>query len=395
MVVQQLAAAAVAAADTSKSGSSKDTSSPPTATTMTTVLEQDFTVEGKKGKLGCPFSTQKPGDAAPEADAAGEAPDPTPHQSADPICAAMFEEVTSQPAPASGAAAQCPIRFLDQHSPEEIAHYVETHKHQIPRSHEVCVKRYQKSQEQIQKLDAKYGNLVSMINDLSKLHQPMLPSADADADAEAPDEVDRASNERVETWAQEVSASAGQDPEHAEPAAPKDDGDLDREGRFGRPLKEVRVGESPSRPWGISVPVYETESNVSFADVRPASLPAAPVRMPTPEPAASESSKVPQPTARKCPFDHTKLNLAAAVSSPPKETNKGSAAAPAADEMHTRPHTPLKHGAPPSSPPRAAFISPESSKTALGQPPQMLFTGPVFIGYPIEQAMQLMQQWRN
>ena len=37
----------------------------------------------------------------------------------------------------------CPIRFLDQHSPEEVATYFERHKHELPRSHEVCVKRYQ------------------------------------------------------------------------------------------------------------------------------------------------------------------------------------------------------------------------------------------------------------
>ena len=54
----------------------------------------------------------------------------------------------------------CPIRFLDQHSPEEVATYFEKHKHELPRSHEVCVRRYQKNEEQIRKLDAKYGSPV-------------------------------------------------------------------------------------------------------------------------------------------------------------------------------------------------------------------------------------------
>ncbi|KAK3060873.1 hypothetical protein LTR53_019968, partial [Teratosphaeriaceae sp. CCFEE 6253] len=30
----------------------------------------------------------------------------------------------------------CPIRFMDQHSPEEVATYFEKHKHELPRSHE-------------------------------------------------------------------------------------------------------------------------------------------------------------------------------------------------------------------------------------------------------------------
>lgn len=29
----------------------------------------------------------------------------------------------------------------------------------------------------------------------------------------------------------------------------------EREGRFQRPLKDIRLGESPSRPWGISMPL--------------------------------------------------------------------------------------------------------------------------------------------
>jgi hypothetical protein len=50
-----------------------------------------------------------------------------------------------------------------------------------------------------------------------------------------------------------------------------------------------------------------------------------------------------------------------------------------------------------SSPPvQPTFIqSPEAAKTGANAPPQMIFTGPVFIGYPIEQAMALMQQWKS
>jgi len=394
-----------AAADASKSGSSKETSSGTTTmTTMTTVLEQDFTVEGKKGKLDCPFSTPDPAphdeDAAAGAEDDGnERHDPTPHRSADPICAAMFEEATSQPAPANGAATKCPIRFLDKHTPEEIANYVEKHKHEIPRSHEVCVRRYQKNEEQIRKLDAKYGNLVSMIKDLSQLHQPMLPAAEAEAEAEADaqDDVDGASNERVENWAQEVSATDADDPEHTERAVPEDHEDLDRESHFNRPLKEVRVGESPSRPWGISVPAYDTASHPSLGNQRPPSPPPAPVRMPSPTP--SEASKDAEAAVLKCPFDHTKFALhgmGATASPPPKEERKTLAelADTAAEEPMERPFTPVKRRVAPSSPPRPTFIN-EPSKMTQPNAPQMLFTGPVFIGYPIEQAIQFMQHFQN
>ncbi len=172
---QQLSAIAEAA----KSASSKDTSLGTTMTTMSTVLEQDFTVEGKKGALACPFSAAKTNaESAPGPDAADDTREPAPHGFSDPICAAMLEESTSQAGQAGKGAAKCPIRFMDQHSPEELAQYVEKHKHEIPRSHEVCVRRYQKSQEQIRKLDAKYGTLASMIKDLIQMHKPMLPLAE-------------------------------------------------------------------------------------------------------------------------------------------------------------------------------------------------------------------------
>ena len=58
----------------------------------------------------------------------------------------------------TGSFSKCPIRMLDEKPPEEIAEYFETHKHEIPRSHEICVKRYQSNEHSIRLLDAKYGN---------------------------------------------------------------------------------------------------------------------------------------------------------------------------------------------------------------------------------------------
>jgi len=368
-------------------GSSKETSiSPPTdtMTSVSAVLEQDFTVEGKKGPLDCPFSSIPETVESPRSvegagvshELTGTTADPTPHKSSDPICVAMLEETTSVPAP---AASKCPIRFLDKHSPEEIAHYVETHKHEIPRSHEVCVRRYQKNEEQIRKLDAKYGNLVNMISDLSQLHRPMLPSAVG----EEVEEVDNVSNKRVENWAQTVTPS---DPEQAD-EAPVDE---DRESHFDRPLRDVRVGESPSRPWGISVPLA---ANFHAEAERPASPCAAPVTMHGPPRTPKEPGG-----PRKCPFDHTKLPF------PPPFPNL-EAASNQRDEGDLRrepepPFTQKKNPVSSTSPPQPTFVNPTEpipNVEKSGNPPQMVFniSGPVFIGYPMEQAIAFMQRFQG
>lgn len=386
--------------ETSKgSGSSKEalssSSKAESMTSLSTVLEQDFTVEGRKGLLECPFSkketvAEEP-NGVPCTASAGE--DPTPHQSADPICAAMYEETMSAPAPSAenggGSASKCPIRFLDQHSPEEIAQYVEKHKHQIPRSHEVCVRRYQKSQEQIRKLDAKYGNLASMIQGLSHLHQPMLPTAELEAR-------DGASNERVEDWAHGVSVSEAGDPEKHDQMSPESASAEERESHFDRPLKEVRVGESPSRPWGISVPVY-AQPNERDLHPRRTSSSAAPVRMPSPEPMPPQGQGT---AARKCPFDHTKL----AFPSPFPKLDEHSGGAFDPTPRGERPFTPVKNPFPSASqPPQTlpTFVNAPAPETKEAGPapavPQTVFniTGPVFIGYPMEQAMQFLQNYQG
>jgi hypothetical protein len=396
-------------ADASKeSGSSRETFST-NMTSQSTFLERDFTVEGKKGHLGCPFSPAMNKDPverakvdadAREHDANGnENPDPTPHHSKDPICAAMYEETMSAPAP-SASASKCPIRYLDQHSPEEIARYVETHKHELPRSHEVCLKRNQKNEEQIRKLDAKYGNLVSMIQDLSHLHAPMLPESQVEAQAAA--DADRASNRRVSDWAQNVSSSTADGPVEGtvkDAEVPTAEDYLDRTGHFERPLKEIRVGESPSRPWGISVP-FPPDEPVE----RPTSPPA-PVRMPSLSPAPAPKTQAARPS--KCPFDHTKMNkldgpglaefpkMDETPSPPRTDTHKPAASQPFTSPMkHPQPSTP--DSPPPSNQP--AFINTtELAKTTAtgGQAPQFVFNGPVFIGYPMEQAIQFMQHFQR
>lgn len=223
-------------------------------TSLSTVLEQDFTVPGKKSSLLCPFAPQtgSPKSAMGESRNSlggstlesnrpltpSDMKDSTPHQSADPICAALYAETMSSPPPSvTGSAAKCPIRYLDQHSPEEVAAYFEIHKHEIPRSHEVCVRRYQRNEDDIRKLDAKYGSLVNMIQGLGQKHQPMLPTKEE----EEAMELEHISNERVENWATAISANGVGEEEEDEEAPPEIDDD--RESRFDRNLKEVRVGE--------------------------------------------------------------------------------------------------------------------------------------------------------
>ncbi|KAK4165692.1 hypothetical protein QBC43DRAFT_314970 [Cladorrhinum sp. PSN259] len=410
-------------------------------TTTSTVLEKDFTVEGKKGVLACPFSaplkqpnqdggqgeprTINGGSGAglvdnfqdPAGDAAAVTPtdDPTPHKSSDPICAAMIEDVVSVP---PAAASKCPIRYLDKHSPEEIAHYVETHKHEIPRSHEVCVRRYQKNEEQIRKLDAKYGNLVSMVEDLSHLHRPMLPAHAGDPAPQA----ESVSNKRVEDWAQTIVAGdPEQDTQDDIPLPSGAEGDEeDRQGRFDRPLREVRVGESPSRPWGISVPAsklgFRADDKVTDSSPVPPLNPHLTAQMTThiaPRTTTAES--------KKCPFDHTKMGAAfqgMLRPEPTAELNNAGGPRPGANYGHgtatadgfDRPSSPLKnHATMPSSPPQAAtFVNlsdhlPPPAAPGQGEAkekddrPQVVFniSGPVFIGYPMEQAMQFMQQFQQ
>lgn len=386
-------------------------------TSQSTVLEKDFTVEGRKGHLGCPFSPpmnkETPSPDEVVVDGTSENQDPAPTQeSADPMCAAMLAETKSNSAH-NASASKCPIRYMDKHSPEEIARYVETHKHELPRSHEVCLRRNQKNEEHIRKLDAKYGNIVSMIEDLSHLHAPMLPSsADPNQEGEVNAEADGTSNRRVCDWAQDVSASVANgladgladeaDKDGEEYDVPTAEEYLERTSRFDRALKEVRVGESPSRPWGISVP-FPPDEPVE----RPTSPPPAPVRMPPPEPEPQRTPTAPAARPSKCPFDHTKMRLDGPglaefpkmeeTGGPPPQTIANRPAATQPPPAHLNHAQPL----PPDSPPpshQPAFINMVGASkegAAGGNTPQMVFNGPVFIGYPIEDAIRFMQQFQG
>ncbi|KAL9597004.1 MAG: hypothetical protein Q9219_005430 [cf. Caloplaca sp. 3 TL-2023] len=228
---------------------------------------------------------------------------------------ARLAEAASYHPSQTGSAAKCPIRFLDQYSPEEVAAYFKDHKHELPRSHEVCVKRYQRNEDQIRQLDHKYGNLVNMIQGLGQKHQPMLHTKTEEENASH----GHAPQTKVEAWANEVN----------------DDHDVGddtprlRDGRFDRPLKEIRVGESPSRPWGISVP---------------------------------HAAHIP-PSAASGQDDPTQSNA------PP-------------------PDPPTPSSRPPEGPQKGSPIKLPSSTEGQAK---MVFTGPVFIGYSPEQTTDMLR----
>lgn len=303
------------------------------------------------------------------------------------ICGFDANDPTSGPASVEGSAPLCPIRFLDQHSPEEVAQYFEKHKHELPRSHEICVKRYQSNEASIKELDAKYGSLVTMIQGLGQVHQPMLPET-PDDELEDDENAEPDSKDRVQRWATTVAGSlngiediakAVEDPEEAE--------EEERQPHFDRDLKDVRVGESPSRPWGITVPDVMGDGITAKSDHT-----ASPRETPVP-PQIADSPAKPQ---GKCPFDHTKM--------------KGMMGAmPGMPSMHNlMPPTPNSKPAEPDSmqaetghvsPPRVSTM-PQAETKPIGPlptattppPPQMVFHGPVFFGYSMEQTMAMLQQ---
>ncbi|KAI1437568.1 hypothetical protein GGR50DRAFT_644308 [Xylaria sp. CBS 124048] len=356
-------------------------------TSVSTFHEEDFTVQGKKGTLGCPYTYSHDNSHQGHQEMS---------EHEDPICAAMHDGQGSQP-----VATKCPIRYLDQHSPEEIANYLEKHKHELPRSHAICVMRYQNNEAHMRKLDAKFGTLTGMIEKISKMHQMMLLERDMRPRREIREIAEIGKTyESVEDWTHTVSATVAGHPDQTALVDEAKDGG--RQCRFDRPMKEVRVGESPSRPWGISVPIYSDGQSSQGRPRRPVSPPPAPVLMPTfPPPVARTVESSFAQTESKCPFDHTKLDPGMHGSSDQKQEDTKAYTPITSTQQNFSPGHNNARSA--STIPQPAFIYPtptlppqSQANPAAGAPaqPQMVFTGPVFIGYPIEQAIQLMQHYQ-
>jgi hypothetical protein len=282
----------------------------------------------------------------------------------DPIRAEIcgLEQPASGAPSIEGSAPLCPIRFLDQHSPEEVAQYFEKHKHELPRSHEICVKRYQSNEASIRELDARYGSLVTMIQGLGQVHQPMLPETPDDELDEEGGDVDP--KDRVQKWATTVSESL----RGVDEALDRTGNEEDRQPHFDRPLKDVRVGESPSRPWGITVPDGDTNDTAARSDHT-----ASPRETPLPG--------LPDEVAKgKCPFDHKKMKLDGMQHLMPPTP---------AQTKPTQSSLQAETGHP--SAPRGPEPAQEKAQKAA-PPPQIVFNGPVFFGYNMDQAVAMLQQ---
>lgn len=426
-------------------------------------MEQDFTIEGMPSNLGCPFASMTGKKLSSHAasvlsrynpvGSAGGAPSSTPlssvsrvngresfntHRSRresqspshrasfpDPIKAEICglsdhagDEAAPTEAPVIAKSAVethvqsnanadqnvCPIRFLDQHSPEEVATYFENHKHDLPRSHEICVKRYQSNENQIKELDARYGNLVSMIQGLGVKHQPMLPAEAAVEDEAAG--LDSKDSEKVRNWANSVSppphqtdagSAAAQDGDGnlADDEGAESDAGEERQGRFARPLRDIRVGESPSRPWGIPVPVKyleKVEGNVSEASSQPARIPSSSMPAPQPEKVAESEMEMKMKEAGKarCPFGFDQPSKPE-MTAPPRSKKEDAKLKEVEPDNSAEKETQ-----------RVTFIAPDTASAtdakaepALGAAKQqgsMIFTGPVFIGYSAEDAAKILRE---
>lgn len=188
----------------------------------------------------------------------------------------------------------------------------------------------------MRRLDAKYGGLINMIQGLGEKHQTFLPNQ----------RNSMSSASGVEKWAADVDSKSQMN-------AIKEDEGEERQGHFDRPLREIRVGESPSRPWGISVPVAEPP--LSPAAPAPAPAPSSGLKVPDEANVEASSAEPFQNSPRGCPFGHD---------------------ADQADNVHeTETVREEQKG------------EPEESKLA-----NVVFNGPVFFGYTAEQTAGLMQQ---
>jgi hypothetical protein len=380
-------------------------------------MERDFTTPGTPGRLKCPFvprgkvvsikppsTTDHRGMSTPRSSMSRMSPNGKRSKRSsfhDPIRAEICGQPVSTPPSIEGSVPLCPIRFLDQHSPEEVAQYFEKHKHELPRSHEVCVKRYQANEASIRRLDSKYGNLINMIQGLGVKHQPMLPEVDDEFAVE--DEPELATpKDRVTSWAKAVSVSL--DPEeHAPDDVVVVDADDERESRFDRSLKDVRVGESPSRPWGITVPARYTGDNVDAASTK-----SDPTASPLETPLLQQQET---PAKAKCPFDpstmlgampspHGKtsaINPHPAMPSPPRQMPTTQEARVSKQQGPVQHHTqtPSRAQFRPAHTLKGPFRGPfliSDKKTDRNFNVTGPFYGPVLIGYSAEDALALLKQ---
>jgi hypothetical protein len=158
-----------------------------------------------------------------------------------------------------------------------------------------------------------------MIQGLGVKHQPMLPAERTEDEVAVADEAAGLSSkdtEKVRNWANSVSrppratdadAVVVQDGDGnlADDEGAESEAGEERQGRFARPLRDIRVGESPSRPWGIPVPVKyleKVEGNISEASSQPARIPSSSIPTPQPDKPVESGTEMEKAGKARCPF---------------------------------------------------------------------------------------------
>jgi len=205
----------------------------------------------------------------------------------------------------------------------------------------------------LRSLDSKYANIVSMVKDLGQVHKPIFPSPDDIAVDDDEEGCLSHPEHDVENWAKAVHD--GQDGDH-----PESNEQADRQPRFDRPLSDIRVGESPTRPWGIKIPEsFEANGKTASQQSDPTASPD--------EGVESKHTRSKNPDL-SCPFHF--VGSKPGIKAPPEIAN-------ATDE-------------------RKQGIKTEKNKKGKSSPKsqvkknpmqRIIFNGPVFFGYAADQAM--------
>lgn len=378
-------------------------------------LERDFTTNGVQGNLHCPYaipngSTTPSGQANGDLEACG-------HEDLDPIKAEFGQDNPSiRSMSRHSSIPRCPIRYLENHSPEELAQFFQNHKHEIPRSHAICIQRYQKDSQSIRQLDQKYGNMVNMIKGLGLYHKPYLPDRGGEEEdgaggggggggEEVGDAPKSSSVERVEKWAEDVNTKSPKSSAISIEHEQDNEDGQERQSHFDRPLKDVRVGESPSRPWGIHVPITHHTTPSAIASSSAGIVGETEPKKPLSEydRLASDQSSLSTPVAEKlndpssagrCPF-HAAIGAGnGALQHVAEDTTNMEHQArslPAAESMKG---TRIKDEPPddPSAATSNRSPAPNQPPQKEPQPSQVVFNGPVILGYSAEEAATLIQQ---
>ena len=295
------------------------------------------------------------------------------------------------PPPSATSVSNCPIRFLSHTSPEVVAEFFKNHKHELPKSHEDCVKRHQTNTESIRELDAKYVNLVSMIQGLGEKHQPLLPDMRGDGESLG----------KVQEWAAGLKQDQEEmEPEEAAEAYPHGEERGRFETQVAAQLKEIRLGESPTRPWGVHVPASalsssssKTPSVISKRNSQQIGiLTPSPVIQPSksnskaPSNCGSQTSHVPSNTFF-CPHKTCRTSAALTI----EFDNFAELARHYLAEHDDTTEDDRQRHQPPN--PKPEEPAPPKQGSTTTSPPSVYFTGPIFIGYSAQEAMEISRQF--